>query len=215
MESVIAHDRRHGRRHIPRDRRSHRAQNVGRREAAHPRRETTLTRAEREPFSSIPQVMPCAGTSPDRPTSGACDERQRAPRLAVSVSALRDAMAHIAAALGCTSIGAGARWKCAMPLTKRHAPSGTSMCTVRGLLDAKRRCPDLASSSYLHAIQVARKQRRRSLELRAATALARHWAEAGRTSDAVQMVQLVHDGFTEGFSTWDLKQAKSLLGEHS
>ena len=63
------------------------------------------------------------------------------------------------------------------------------------------------------ALQVAHHQQAKSLELRAATSLARLWAEEGRRSEAHQLLAPVYDWFTEGFDTADLKEAKALLVE--
>jgi predicted ATPase len=48
-------------------------------------------------------------------------------------------------------------------------------------------------------------------ELRAATSLARLWAEHGKHAEARSMLAPVYDWFSEGFGTADLKNAKALL----
>jgi predicted ATPase len=50
-------------------------------------------------------------------------------------------------------------------------------------------------------------------ELRAATSLARLWAEQGERQKAHDLVAPVYGWFTEGFDTADLKDAKALLDE--
>ena len=50
-------------------------------------------------------------------------------------------------------------------------------------------------------------------ELRAATSLARLWAEQGRRSEARDLLAPVYDSFTEGLDTADMKEAKRLLDE--
>jgi predicted ATPase len=60
---------------------------------------------------------------------------------------------------------------------------------------------------------VARAQQARSLELRAATRLARLWRGQGRRTEARDLLARVYGGFTEGFETLDLKEAKALLEE--
>jgi predicted ATPase len=47
--------------------------------------------------------------------------------------------------------------------------------------------------------------------LRAATSLARFWAEQGRRAEANQLLAPIYGWFTEGFDTADLKEAKALL----
>ena len=60
---------------------------------------------------------------------------------------------------------------------------------------------------------MARRQKAKSLELRAATSLSRLWAEQGKVRDAHALLSGVYDWFTEGFDTVDLSDAKSLLEE--
>jgi predicted ATPase len=61
------------------------------------------------------------------------------------------------------------------------------------------------------AVTVARQQEARLLELRAATSLARLWAEQGNGQKARDLLTPIYNGFTEGFETADLKEAKALL----
>jgi predicted ATPase len=83
------------------------------------------------------------------------------------------------------------------------------------LLLMEREQPDAtaAEDCFLQAIDVARRQRALSWELRAATSLARLWCEQGRTEEARELLLPVYDRFTEGFETVDLKAAKSLVAE--
>jgi adenylate cyclase len=61
------------------------------------------------------------------------------------------------------------------------------------------------------AIDTARSQQAKSLELRAATSLARLWADQGKRLQAHDMLAPVYTWFTEGFDTADLKEARALL----
>jgi len=70
---------------------------------------------------------------------------------------------------------------------------------------------EAAEACYLRALDVARAQEARSLELRAACDLARLWAERGERQKAADLLAPVYDWFTEGFDTPDLKDAKALL----
>ena len=63
------------------------------------------------------------------------------------------------------------------------------------------------------AIEVARRQQAKSLELRASTSLARLWQQQGKQTEARDLLTPVYDWFTEGFDTTDLKDAKALLAE--
>jgi predicted ATPase len=75
--------------------------------------------------------------------------------------------------------------------------------------------PDLEQSEahYFRAIEVAREQQARSLELRASIALARLWADGRERQKAYDLLAPVYAGFTEGFGTRDLIDAKALLDE--
>jgi predicted ATPase len=72
-----------------------------------------------------------------------------------------------------------------------------------------------AEAAFRHAIEVAKRQNARSLELRAATSLARLWQNQGKTAEARDLLAPVYDWFTEGFDTADLKDAKTLLDQLS
>lgn len=69
-----------------------------------------------------------------------------------------------------------------------------------------------AEACFQRAIGIARRQSAKSLELRAATNLARLWQQ-GRKEEAHQMLAEVYCWFTEGFDTKDLQEAKALLQE--
>ena len=78
--------------------------------------------------------------------------------------------------------------------------------------------PDLqgeAEACFLKAIEIARKQQAKSLELRATTSLSRVWQQQGKTAEAHQMLSEIYNWFTEGFDTKDLREAKALLAELS
>jgi predicted ATPase len=68
---------------------------------------------------------------------------------------------------------------------------------------------------FQRAIEIARKQSAKSLELRATMSLARLLAKQGRRDEARAMLTEIYGWFTEGFDTADLKDAKTLLEELS
>ena len=64
------------------------------------------------------------------------------------------------------------------------------------------------------AIEIARQQRAKSLELRAVMSLSRMWKEKqSKRAKAHQMLSEIYNWFTEGFDTPDLMEAKALLSD--
>ncbi len=72
-----------------------------------------------------------------------------------------------------------------------------------------------AETSYSQALNVARSQQAKSLELRTAMSLARLWQSQDKRQDATDLLAPVYKWFTEGFDTADLQDAKALLEELS
>ena len=66
---------------------------------------------------------------------------------------------------------------------------------------------------FERALEVARQQRARSWELRAAMSMAQLWRDQGKRDEARELLAPIYGWFTEGFDTLDLKQAKALLDE--
>jgi predicted ATPase len=58
---------------------------------------------------------------------------------------------------------------------------------------------------------LARGQRAKSWELRAAMSMARLWRDQGKRQQAHDLLAPVYGSFTEGFDALDLKEAKELL----
>ncbi len=75
--------------------------------------------------------------------------------------------------------------------------------------------PDAAAAEacFHRSIEIAQAQSAKSLELRAATSLARLWSDQGERQRAHDLLAPVYGWFTEGFDTADLKDAKALLDE--
>lgn len=72
-----------------------------------------------------------------------------------------------------------------------------------------------AEVCFRQAIEIARRQQAKSLELRAAMSLSSLWQHQGTREAARQMLADIYNWFTEGFDTADLKEAKALLEELS
>ena len=72
-----------------------------------------------------------------------------------------------------------------------------------------------AEACFQQALDVARRQEAKSLELRAAMSLSRLWQRQGKRHEARELLAEVYGWFTEGFETADLQEAKTLLAELS
>ena len=72
-----------------------------------------------------------------------------------------------------------------------------------------------AEACFQKAIEVARNQEAKSLELRAVMSLSRLWQQQGKHAEAQQRLAELYGWFTEGFDTKDLQAAKALLEELS
>jgi len=72
-----------------------------------------------------------------------------------------------------------------------------------------------AKQCFTTALELAREQKAKSDELRAAIPLATLLVQQGRREQAYAMLEKIYNWFTEGFDTADLKEAKALLDELS
>ena len=70
-----------------------------------------------------------------------------------------------------------------------------------------------AEAYFASALEIARKQKAKSWELRAAMSMARLLRSQGRPQHAHEILAPVYGWFTEGFDTLDLREAKLLLEE--
>ena len=61
------------------------------------------------------------------------------------------------------------------------------------------------------ALDVARRQEAKLLELRAAISLSQLWQRQGMHAKARELLTPIYGWFTEGFDTADLQEAKALL----
>jgi class 3 adenylate cyclase/predicted ATPase len=85
--------------------------------------------------------------------------------------------------------------------------------TGTGRTDEERKIPP--EESFRKAIEIARRQQAKSLELRAVMSLSQLWKRQGKKDEARQMLAAIYAWFTEGHDTPDLREAKALLEELS
>jgi predicted ATPase len=89
---------------------------------------------------------------------------------------------------------------------------------IKGELLLLENAPGTTVSAELHfrrALDCARRQGALSWELRAATSLARRRQSYTRSDEARELLAQIYGRFTEGFTTRDLKAAKSLIDDLS
>jgi predicted ATPase len=87
------------------------------------------------------------------------------------------------------------------------------MHRIKGELLLLQAIPDApqAAACFQQALAVARRQRAKSYELRAAMSLSRLWQQQGKRAEARELLAPIYSWFTEGFDTPDLQEAKALL----
>jgi class 3 adenylate cyclase/predicted ATPase len=87
------------------------------------------------------------------------------------------------------------------------------VCRLRGVLLQRQAIPQPEDAEVWlqRALDVARRQEAKSLELRAAMSLSRLWQQQGKRQEAYELLAPVYSWFTEGFDTADLQDARALL----
>src|SRR5262249_805085 len=70
-----------------------------------------------------------------------------------------------------------------------------------------------AEEYFRHALDLARRQEAKWLELKAVMSLSRLWSQQGKHKEAHQLLAAIYGWFTEGFDTAELKRARALLEE--
>jgi predicted ATPase len=68
-----------------------------------------------------------------------------------------------------------------------------------------------ADTYFKNALEIARQQRAKSFELRAAISRARLWRDQGDREQALDLLTAIYGWFTEGLETTDLKEARALI----
>lgn len=81
------------------------------------------------------------------------------------------------------------------------------------LLAASPQASAEAEDCFRQALDVARRQEAKSLELRAASSLACLWRAQGKCAEARELLAEIYGWFTEGHDTVDLKNAKRVLDD--
>lgn len=84
---------------------------------------------------------------------------------------------------------------------------------LSGWISSLRGEPEQAAITLHKALAVARGQQAKSWELRVANTLARLLASHGDRTEAIALLRPIHDWFTEGRDTKDVKEAGELLRE--
>jgi len=84
---------------------------------------------------------------------------------------------------------------------------------LKGTLTLQSQVEEEAEACFHKAIDIARQQQAKSLELRAVMSLSRLWQHQGKKQEAHQMLADIYGWFTEGFDTKDLEDAKTLMQE--
>ena len=69
------------------------------------------------------------------------------------------------------------------------------------------------TACFQQALDVARRQQAKALELRAALSLSRLWQQQGQRAEAYALLAPIYGWFTEGFDTADLQEAKAVVEE--
>jgi predicted ATPase len=111
-------------------------------------------------------------------------------------------------------------WRCVGEAMTEVETTGETFCAaeinrIAGEIAVRSPEPDTAKAEayFERGPAVARKQRAKSWELRAAISMARLWRDQGKRDEARELLAPVYGWFTEGFDTLDLKEAKALLHE--
>jgi class 3 adenylate cyclase/predicted ATPase len=141
---------------------------------------------------------------------------QQATGAALIVPYFCTLLADVADHLGCTEDALQALAE-AHALMDQHEECWweAEIYRLRGVLLLRQTMPPQAEAEacFQQALDVARRQEAKSLELRAAMSLARLWQQQGKRTEAYDLLAPIYGWFTEGFDTADLQEARALLDE--
>jgi len=125
-------------------------------------------------------------------------------------------LADVAAHLGHTEDGLQALVE-AHTLVEQHEERfvEADVCRLRGVVLLRQPGTPQAEAEawWQRALDVARRQEAKALELRAAMSLSRLWQQQDKQAEARELLAPIYGWFTEGFDTADLQEAKALLEE--
>jgi predicted ATPase len=142
----------------------------------------------------------------------------RATGAALTVPYLCTVLADVSAHLGHTEDGLQALAE-AHTLVEQQEERWweAEVCRLRGVLLLRQPgTPQAEAEAWLQrALDVARRQEAKALELRVAMSLSRLWQQQGKQAEAQALLAPTYHWFTEGFETADLQEAKTLLEELS
>jgi tetratricopeptide (TPR) repeat protein len=96
-------------------------------------------------------------------------------------------------------------------LLRGKLPGPKSATRRKGRISTANPQSSEAERCMRRALEIAREQRARSLELRAAMSLGRLWQARGARDQARQLLEPIYAAFTEGFETNDLLAARLLV----
>jgi predicted ATPase len=102
-------------------------------------------------------------------------------------------------------------------LRSQSAGRGVSRAAIgrKAVVEAEPTAFANAERCFSQSIKIAQRQRAKSLELRAVMSLARLYQKQSKQQEARDLLAQIYDGFTEGFDTVDLREAKALRDELS
>jgi predicted ATPase/class 3 adenylate cyclase len=102
----------------------------------------------------------------------------------------------------------------ALSLATRQTQWDAELHRMKGELLLQDGANEAEAEDLFHkALEIARNQQARSLELRAALSLARRWTKQGQPERSSQLLAPIYAWFTEGFDSPDLVEARVLLGD--
>ncbi len=141
------------------------------------------------------------------------------PRLVATGTALFQPFLHSAVATSLLALGRHAECEARLEDARRQIETSgerwiePDIHRIEGNLRLARGDEAAAQLCYRRAIEIARGQEGRLLELRAATALCRLLASQGQRRQAQDLLTPLYGWFTEGFDARDLVEARALMDE--